>query len=76
MTTIINRIVTRGFGPSCGLAGRAGPVTQGYGGSPAFVIVALRCGFPLGQSGTKRRQCELESVIVWAKLLEINRGPA
>lgn len=70
--TPVNRIVTRGFGPSRGLPGRAGPVTQGYGGPPRFVVVALRRGFRIGGSGTKRRLRELEPIIVWARLVEVN----
>lgn len=33
----MNLIITRGFGPSAGLAGRTGPVTQGFGASAVFV---------------------------------------
>lgn len=71
-TPITNRIVTRGFGSSRGLAGRAGPVTQGYGGPPAFVVAAFKRGLIFGQSGHKRRLRELQPVIVWAKLVELN----
>jgi hypothetical protein len=70
--SIVNRIVTRGFGMSRGLPGRAGPVTQGYGGPPGFVVAAIRRGFRVGQSGTKRRLREMQEAIVWAKLVELN----
>lgn len=32
-------IITRGFGPSAGLAGRDGPVTQGFGAPSSAVFV-------------------------------------
>lgn len=74
----LNRIITRGMGPSTGAAGRAGMVTQGYGGvSPAFVTETL-VGYRqinLGQSGTKRRLEQLDEVIIWAKLVEVNGQP-
>ena len=67
-----NRIITRGMGTSRGAAGRAGMVTQGYGGiPPAFVTQAFR-QINLGQSGYKRRLQELDEVVVWAKLTEVN----
>ncbi len=73
----MNKIVTRGFGPSRGFAGQAGLVTMGYGGTPRFVIEAIQQGIEIrrhyGQSGFKRRlNDELQLVVVWAKLLEIN----
>lgn len=63
---------------SRGLPGRAGPVTQGYGGPPQFVIEAFKRGIRIrpGQSGTKRRLRELQEVIVWAKLIEVNDRPS
>lgn len=73
--TVVNRIVTRGFGMSRGPPGRAGPVTQGYGGPPRFVVIAIRRGIRPGQSGTKRRLREMQEVIVWARLIELNRRP-
>ncbi len=60
----INRLCTRGLGRTQLL------VTQGYVGPPAFVVVALQRNF--GQSGLKRRQRDLDLVVVWAKLIEIN----
>lgn len=59
---------------SRGAAGRAGPVTQGYGGPPQIVVLAIREGIRIrvGQSGTKRRLRELQPIIVWAKLVEVN----
>ena len=69
----VNKIITRGFGPMRdGVPGRAGPVTQGYGGPPpGFVVTAFR-QLVFGQSGTKRRLAQLDEVIVWAKLIEYN----
>lgn len=69
---IVNRLVTRGFGPDRGLPGRAGPVTQGFGGPPSFVLVAIRRGIRVGGGATRRRLQDLQPVIVWAKLIEIN----
>jgi len=66
----MNRIITRGFGPSRGVAGQAGPVTMGYAGIPRFVIDVFRRRY--GSSGYKRRLKEFQFVTVWAKLLEIN----
>jgi len=59
------------MGTSRGLAGRAGLVTQGYGGIIEQVLRVIR----LGQSGAKRAMRELEEVIVWAKLISINDNP-
>lgn len=68
----LNRIITRGMGPSTGAAGRAGMVTQGYGGvPPAFVTEAFQ-SVVVGQSGTKRKLQQLDEVIIWAKMIEIN----
>jgi hypothetical protein len=66
-----NRIITRGMGVSRGVAGRAGMVTQGYGGPPPFIAQTFR-QINLGQSGYKRRLEELDEVIVWAKLVNVN----
>lgn len=68
----INRIVTRGMGVSRGIAGRAGLITQGYGGPLAAVKEAVKRLIKAGQSGTKRALQELQEVIVWAKLIRVN----
>jgi hypothetical protein len=69
----INRVVGRGFGPSRGLAGRAGPVSRGFGGFSFFVAPIERpIRLKLGQSGFKRRMQELDEVIVWAKCMTVN----
>lgn len=69
----VNKLITRGFGPSRGIAGRAGPITQGYGGIIAFVLAAVRRGIKVGRSSAQRRLQELEqTVLVWAKLIEFN----
>lgn len=70
---ITNRIVTRGFGPSRGLPGRAGPVTQGFGGPPSFVVETL-VRRAHGRSG-KRPDDELHTFILWARLVEVNDVP-
>lgn len=64
---VTNRIITRGMGPHINRL-----VTQGYGGPPRFVLQAIQRGVVFGQSGRKRRLRELEPVIVWAKLMEVN----
>jgi len=73
-TFITNKIITRGFGAKRAVPNRNGPIVQGYGGPPRFVVEAIERGtrLRLGQSGGKRRLDELDEVIVWAKLLEIN----
>lgn len=60
----------RGMGPHINRL-----VTQGFGGPPAFVVAAFQRGIIVGQSGTKRRLREMDTVIVWAKLIEVNRRP-
>lgn len=68
----INRIVTRGMGVSRGIAGRAGLITQGYGGPLAAVKEAVKRLIKVGQSGTKRALQELQEIVVWAKLIRVN----
>lgn len=74
-----NRLITRGMGTSRGAPGRAGMVTQGYGGPPSFVVKALETPRRVvkGGSGYGRRDelDELNVVILWAKLIEINSRP-
>ena len=68
----VNRIITRGMGTSRGVAGRAGLITQGYGGIfKAIKEVAVRA-IKTGQSGAKRALQELEEIIVYARLIRIN----
>ena len=67
---ITNRIITRGMGPHINRL-----ICQGYGGPPAFVIAAIGRGIIVGQSGAKRRLRDMDQVIVWAKLIEVNRQP-
>lgn len=71
----MNKILTRGLGSTRDIPNSCGPVVNGYGNSaPAFVIDAFRRpSLRLGGSGTKRRQLhELDEVIIWAKLVQIN----
>lgn len=69
MTT--NRIITRGLGASRGASGRAGLITQGYGGIPPVIVQSLSRPFKHGKSG-KRIIDEIELVTLWAKLIEVN----
>lgn len=70
----INRLITRGMGKSTGSSGRAGLITQGFGGFFVIVEKASRLlrRHRLGQSGTKRALNELDDIIVWAKLIRVN----
>lgn len=70
---MINRLVTMGLGPSRGEPGRAGVVTSGFGGPPTFVVEALGRRVPRGRSALgKVKRPDLHTVIVWAKLVEVN----
>jgi len=51
-------------------------ITQGYGGPPPFVIDAIQRVIVTGQSGHKRRLQELDEVIIWAKMIQVNNKPA
>ena len=70
---ITNRIITRGMGVSRGQTGLAGLVTQGYGGTPQFIIQTLenRPRVVHGRS-SRRYQDELQLITVWAKMIEYN----
>ena len=68
----LNRIVTRGMGPSRGKAGVAGLVTQGYGGFFRAVAEQARRIGRVGKSAAKKTLEGLEEVIVWAKLVRVN----
>lgn len=67
---IVNRIVTRGLGQSRGAPGRAGPITQGLGGPPSFFVETLARRVH-GRSG-KRPENDLYTIVLWAKLMEVN----
>jgi hypothetical protein len=70
---MLNRIITKGMGSSRGIPGNAGIVTQGYGGTFfESVKAAARRIVKAGQSGTKRAAREIEKLLVWAKLIEVN----
>lgn len=64
------------MGTTRGTAGRAGLITQGYGGPPFFIRQALLRGLRsrLGSS-SKREFREFDEVIAWAKLIMINDKP-
>jgi len=68
----INRIITRGMGPSRGVPGRTGLVVQGFGGIFRAVVETAKRVIRLGQSGTKRALQGLEEIIIGAKLLRVN----
>lgn len=70
-----NRIITRGMGKSRGIPGRAGMITQGYGGFFKKIVEAGVRLYKAGQSGAKRAARELEDIIVWAKLIRVNDSP-
>lgn len=71
-----NKIITRGLG----LSPRNRLITQGYGGPPSFVAqtitaITTRRHIAGGGTGKRRVLAELEEVIVWAKLIEVNNMP-
>lgn len=68
----LNRIITRGMGPSRGAPGIAGMVTQGYGGFFRFVAEIPARLVRAGRSSAQRAVQGLEEVIVWAKLVRVN----
>lgn len=76
---IRNRIITRGFGPSRGKAGRVGPVTQGYGGPSSYIVEIIRRNLDVrrrfGGSSNKERFEKLYPIVVWAKLISVNEIP-
>ena len=72
---MINRIVTKGFGPSRGLAGRAGPVTQGYGGFFKKIAEVARDLFDYGRAGYRHTVEELGEIFINVKLILINDHP-
>lgn len=68
-----NKIITIGMGPSAGNPGRSALITYGYG-PPPFITELIRRAVVNGGSSksSKQRYRELEPVVVWAKLIEIN----
>jgi hypothetical protein len=78
-----NKIVTRGFGPIRNIPQTSALVVQGYGPLlPQFVVVALtEAQRPIrlrgGRSSAHRRLDQLDEVIIWAKLVDVNgqEGP-
>lgn len=75
---ITNKIVTRGMGMSRGVVGRAGLVTQGFGGPPSFVVTAIERAVDRRiryGSSSKRKDEDLETFVLWAKLIEVNSSP-
>jgi hypothetical protein len=80
-TTIANKIVTSGFGPARSTVESSSLITLGFGPPPSFVVqqivetVDRPIRLRFGQSGTKRRLEDLDEVIVWAQLIEVNNKP-
>lgn len=70
---MINRIITKGMGASRGQAGNAGLITQGYAGIKLLLELGRRI-IRVGQSGTKRRIRDLQSIIVGARLVRVNEN--
>jgi hypothetical protein len=66
----INRLVTRGMGPSRGTPGRAGMITQGYGGIFRAIIEAVSGAIQGGSKALRRLPEILWSV--YARLSTVN----
>lgn len=66
----VNRLVTRGMGPSRGTPGRAGLITQGYGGIFRAIVEAVS-GVIQGGSKALRRLPEI-LWSVYARLASVN----
>lgn len=74
---LYNKIITQGYGLNRQTVQSSGLVVLGIGTPlPNFIIETLEDQRPLrlryGQSGTKRRLDQLDEVIIWAKLIEVN----
>ena len=76
----VNRIITRGMGPSRGKTGNAGLITRGYGGIFSRVVGAVtdagRRVISTGRSAAKRVAEQLDEVIISMKLIRVNGEPA
>ena len=66
----VNRLVTRGMGTSRGTPGRAGLITQGYGGIFRAIIEAVSGAIQGGSKALRRLPEILWSV--YARLTEVN----
>lgn len=66
----VNRLVTRGMGPSRGTPGRAGMITQGYGGIFRAIIEAVSGAIQGGSKALRRLPEILWSV--YARLAAVN----
>lgn len=66
----VNKLVTRGMGPSRGVPGRAGMVTQGYGGIFRAVVEAVSAVIQGGSKALRR----LPEILwtVYARLAAVN----
>jgi hypothetical protein len=83
MSLITNKLVTRGLGTSRGgVAGRAGMITQGYGGVPVIVVATTVLPLQPKGGGSDRRRREDEAlfarynvIVMQTTLVEINGMP-
>lgn len=66
----VNKLVTRGMGPSRGTPGRAGMVTQGYGGIFKAVVEAVSAVIQGGARAIRRLPEIFWSV--YARLTDVN----
>lgn len=69
-TQICNKLITRGFGVSRGAPGRTGPVVQGYGPCPPTFVVETLAKRRVVTG--RRPDPAIETVVLWAKLIEAN----
>ena len=66
----VNRIVTRGMGMSRGQTGRAGLITQGYGGTIfTAVLESARVVIRHGRTASRRVK---EEIVISARLVRVN----
>ena len=72
---MINRIVTKGFGRSRGLTGRAGLIAQGYGGFFKKIAEVARDLFDYGRAGYRHTVEELGEIFINVRLILINDRP-
>lgn len=72
---MLNRIITKGMGKSRDLTGRAGMITQGYGGFSVLLqaaIEATRNVLIKGRSSYKHAKKEIIEIVISARLLRVN----
>lgn len=68
-----NRLVTQGFGATNGTPGRAWLVCRGMSGPPSVIIEKITSVVRRhGGHSTREQLRDLQVVMVWAKLVEVN----